>query len=160
MKTNYRPEIDGLRAIAVGGVILYHTQKSFFGYQIFPGGYLGVNIFFVISGYLITSIILNELIQTDSFSFKNFYIRRIRRILPALLFVILTSLPVAWLYLIPNIYRVYPDKLFCNNRLANRCVANDQDNLFYYDDDHLSLKGSELLVNEIMKIINLIINKK
>ena len=60
----------------------------------------------------------------------------------------------------PNIYRVYPDKLFCNKKLKNRCVANDQNNLFYYDDDHLSLKGSELIVDEIMKNINVIINKE
>ena len=68
---NYRPEIDGLRAIAVFSVIIYHTQFSFFGYQLFEGGFIGVDIFFVISGYLITSIILKELIVTGSFSFKN-----------------------------------------------------------------------------------------
>ena len=99
MKFTYRPEIDGLRAIAVGGVILYHAQISILGYQPFKGGFIGVDIFFVISGYLITSIILKELITTGSFSFKYFYERRIRRILPALLFVMLVSLPFAWMYL-------------------------------------------------------------
>ena len=93
MKINYRPEIDGLRAIAVMSVVLYHAQINFYGYQSFKGGYIGVDIFFVISGYLITSIILKELITTQTFVFKNFYERRIRRILPALLFVILVSLP-------------------------------------------------------------------
>ena len=98
----YRPEIDGLRAIAVGAVILYHAQITIFGYQPFKGGFLGVDIFFVISGYLITSIILKELVTTGSFSFKHFYERRIRRILPALLFVMLVSLPFAWMYLLPS----------------------------------------------------------
>jgi len=102
VKLTYRPEIDGLRAIAVGAVILYHAQITVFGHQPFKGGFIGVDIFFVISGYLITSIILKELITTGSFSFKYFYERRIRRILPVLLFVMLASLPFAWLYLLPS----------------------------------------------------------
>ena len=102
MKLLYRPEIDGLRAIAVVAVILYHAQITILGYQPFKGGFIGVDIFFVISGYLITSIILKELVTTGSFSFKNFYERRIRRILPVLLFVMLASLPFAWMYILPN----------------------------------------------------------
>ena len=102
MKITYRPEIDGLRAIAVGAVILYHAQISVSGHQPFEGGFIGVDIFFVISGYLITSIILKELLTNGSFSFKNFYERRIRRILPALIFVMLVSLPFAWMYLLPS----------------------------------------------------------
>jgi peptidoglycan/LPS O-acetylase OafA/YrhL len=102
MKINYRPEIDGLRSIAVGAVILYHAQFTILGYEAFKGGFIGVDIFFVISGYLITSIILKELVTTDSFSVKHFYQRRIRRILPALLFVMLASLPFAWIYLLPS----------------------------------------------------------
>jgi len=101
MKLTYRPEIDGLRAIAVGAVILYHAQITILGYQPFKGGFIGVDIFFVISGYLITSIILKELVTTGTFSFKHFYERRVRRILPALLFVMLVSLPFAWMYLLP-----------------------------------------------------------
>ena len=101
-QNNYRPEIDGLRAIAVVAVILYHAQIILTGDQLFKGGFIGVDIFFVISGYLITSIILKELITTGSFSFKYFYERRIRRILPVLIFVMLVSLPFAWLYLLPN----------------------------------------------------------
>ena len=103
MKINYRPEIDGLRAIAVSAIIIYHSQISLYGFRLFEGGFLGVDIFFVISGYLITSIILKELITTNEFSFKNFYERRIRRIFPALLFVILISLPFAWILLFPSI---------------------------------------------------------
>ncbi len=101
-KLAYRPEIDGIRAIAVGSVVLYHSQLKIFDYQIFKGGFIGVDIFFVISGYLITSIILKELISKGSFSIKYFYERRIRRILPALLVVILTSLIFAWIYLLPT----------------------------------------------------------
>jgi peptidoglycan/LPS O-acetylase OafA/YrhL len=102
MKLTYRPEIDGLRAIAVGAVILYHAQITILGHQPFKGGFIGVDIFFVISGYLIASIILQELVTTGSFSFKYFYERRIRRILPVLLFVMLVSLPFAWVFLLPS----------------------------------------------------------
>ena len=101
MKLKYRPEIDGLRAIAVTAVILYHAQITIQDIDYFKGGFIGVDIFFVISGYLITSIILKELISNSSFSFLNFYEKRIRRILPALLFVILISIPFAWIYLLP-----------------------------------------------------------
>jgi len=103
MKIAYRPEIDGLRAIAVVAVILYHAQITIFGQQLFKNRFLGVDIFFVISGYLITSIILKELVTTGSFSFNRFYKRRIRRILPALLIVMLVSLPFAWMYLLPRV---------------------------------------------------------
>jgi peptidoglycan/LPS O-acetylase OafA/YrhL len=102
MKLTYRPEIDGLRAIAVSVVILYHAQITILAHQLFKGGFIGVDIFFVISGYLITSIILKELFTTGYFSFKYFYERRVRRILPVLLFVMLVSLPFAWMYLIPS----------------------------------------------------------
>ena len=102
MKLNYRPEIDGLRAIAVLAVIFYHAQITTLDHQVFQGGFIGVDIFFVISGYLITSIILKELISTGTFSFKYFYERRIRRILPALILVMLVSFPFAWKYIIPG----------------------------------------------------------
>ena len=102
MKIIYRPEIDGLRAIAVGVVILYHSNISLFGHKHFEGGFIGVDIFFVISGYLITSIILKEIITTGSISFRYFYERRIRRILPVLLFVMLVSFLFAWMYLLPS----------------------------------------------------------
>ena len=91
MKINYRPEIDGLRAIAVFSVIIYHARDSFL-----PGGFLGVDIFFVISGYLITSLILKELQLTNKFSFSNFYERRIRRIIPALLVVMILSTCISY----------------------------------------------------------------
>ena len=75
---NYRAEIDGLRAIAVLSVILYHAQIEIFGRDWFEGGFIGVDIFFVISGYLITRIILTELEQTNTFNFIKFYERRAR----------------------------------------------------------------------------------
>ena len=78
----YRPEIDGLRALAVFPVIFFHA-----GFEIFDGGFVGVDIFFVISGYLITSILIQDL-DNKRFSIINFYERRARRILPALYFVI------------------------------------------------------------------------
>ena len=102
MKLNYRPEIDGLRALAVISVIIYHAKISYLDHKILTGGFIGVDIFFVISGYLITSIIYKELITTGTFSFKYFYERRIRRILPALLVIILVTLPLAWVYLLPH----------------------------------------------------------
>ena len=102
MKIRYRPEIDGLRAIAVMSVVIYHAQINYLGNIIFQGGYLGVDIFFVISGYLITSIIFKEIKITKKFSFIKFYERRIRRIIPALIVVIAASIPFAWIYLLPN----------------------------------------------------------
>ena len=98
MKLNYRPEIDGLRAIAVIAVILYHAQISKFFY----GGHVGVDIFFVISGYLITSIIFKELLNTNSFNFKYFFERRIRRILPVLFTMKLAVIPFALILLPPS----------------------------------------------------------
>lgn len=101
MKLTYRPEIDGLRGIAVLAVILYHTQITLFDHNFFDGGFIGVDIFFVISGYLITSLILKELETTGKFSFIYFYERRARRILPVLFVVMFASLPAAWMYLLP-----------------------------------------------------------
>jgi peptidoglycan/LPS O-acetylase OafA/YrhL len=102
MKILYRPEIDGLRAISVFSVILFHAQINIFDNQMFKGGFIGVDIFFVISGYLITSLILKEIIVNHSFSFINFYQRRARRILPVLLIVIITSMPFAWFLMHPG----------------------------------------------------------
>ena len=92
----YRPEIDGLRAIAVVSVMLFHA-----GFAWCSGGYVGVDIFFVISGYLITSIIINER-ENGRFSFVAFYERRVRRILPSLFTVLLACLLPAWLWMTPD----------------------------------------------------------
>ena len=85
----YRPELDGLRAIAVIGVILFHMELEYI-----QGGFVGVDVFFVISGYLITSIILKEY-NNSTFTLLNFWLRRIRRILPALSIMILTTLIIS-----------------------------------------------------------------
>ena len=91
----YRREIDGLRALAVLPVILFHAGFSSFG-----GGYVGVDVFFVISGYLITRLIAAEL-DAGRFSLWDFYERRARRILPALFAVVLACLPFAWAWMLP-----------------------------------------------------------
>ena len=96
MKNSYRPEIDGLRALAVLSVIFFHA-----GISLFKGGYVGVDIFFVISGYLITTVILKD-IEKGKFSITYFYQRRARRILPALITTIVLSLPVALILLPPS----------------------------------------------------------
>lgn len=96
MKLKYRPEVDGLRAISVLLVIFYHAQLSFNGIQIVHGGFIGVDIFFVISGYLITSLLLKELLKDNNFSILEFYQRRIRRIIPLLIIVTIVSLPLGW----------------------------------------------------------------
>ena len=93
---NYRAEIDGLRALAVLPVIFFHA-----GFEWFNGGYIGVDVFFVISGYLITTIIISEMSE-ERFSIVNFYDRRARRILPALFFVMAMCIPFAWFWLTPN----------------------------------------------------------
>jgi peptidoglycan/LPS O-acetylase OafA/YrhL len=77
---NYKAEIDGLRALSILGVILFHINQD-----IFSGGFIGVDIFFLISGYLITKVIIADF-SKKRFSLLNFYQKRIRRILPALLF--------------------------------------------------------------------------
>jgi peptidoglycan/LPS O-acetylase OafA/YrhL len=96
MTMQYRAEIDGLRAIAVLPVMLFHA-----GFALFSGGFVGVDVFFVISGYLITTIILSELTE-GKFSITSFYERRARRILPVLFFVMAVCLPAAWLLLLPS----------------------------------------------------------
>ena len=95
MSLKYRPEIDGLRAVAVVAVVLYHAGAS-----AFSGGYVGVDVFFVISGYLITSILVSDLDQ-KRFSIWYFYERRVRRILPALFVVLLFCWIGSWLWMTP-----------------------------------------------------------
>ena len=134
MKLTYRPEIDGLRAIAVGAVILYHAQITILGHQPFKGGFIGVDIFFVISGYLITSIILKELVNKGTFSFKYFYERRVRRILPLLIFVILVSLPIAWMYLLPSNLLVFSKSILYS-------LAFSSNFYFHYSGLEYSVEG-------------------
>jgi len=96
MNLTYRPEIDGLRTLAVVPVILFHAGASWL-----PGGFVGVDIFFVISGYLISSIILRE-VQAGEFSFLRFYERRLRRIIPALLVMLLVTVAMFQVIALPD----------------------------------------------------------
>lgn len=101
----YRPDIDGLRAIAILAVVLFHLNPA-----LVPGGYVGVDVFFVISGYLITSIVFRE-IRSGDFSLGRFYERRIRRLLPALLVVMAASFAAAWMLLLPADFRMFSEAL-------------------------------------------------
>lgn len=95
----YRRDIDGLRAIAILPVLLFHAFP-----QILPGGFTGVDVFFVISGYLITGILLKNL-HEGRFRFWDFYARRIKRLFPALLAVFMATLVMGWLVLFPDAFR-------------------------------------------------------
>ena len=98
-KSHYRPDIDGLRAIAVLAVVIYHAFP-----KILKGGFIGVDVFFVISGYLISKILFQSL-NNGSFSFVDFYSRRIRRIFPALIVILLSCFIFGWLILTAEEFR-------------------------------------------------------
>ena len=96
-QTHYRPNIDGLRAVAVLLVLLFHANIAF------PGGFVGVDVFFVISGYLITSLILRD-VAGSKFSFYEFWKRRTRRIIPASATMVLVVLAFGFFLLFPSDY--------------------------------------------------------
>lgn len=95
-RAGYRPDIDGLRAVAVLAVVIFHLNKGWL-----PGGFTGVDVFFVISGFLITGI-LSRGLQAGSFSYSQFYLARARRILPATIFCIVVSLVVGSIVMLPQ----------------------------------------------------------
>lgn len=117
-KSAYRPEIDGLRAIAVTAVILYHAKISFFGWEVARSGFLGVDVFFVISGYLISKIILAN-VTAGTFTYREFYERRARRILPALLIVTVACWPAAWLYMTSEQFENFSRSVTATSLLAS-----------------------------------------
>jgi peptidoglycan/LPS O-acetylase OafA/YrhL len=121
----YRREIDGLRAVAVVPVILFHA-----GLTVFSGGYVGVDVFFVISGFLITSILIDELTQ-GSFSITRFYERRARRILPALFFVMLCCIPFAWVWMLPSELKSFSQSLVAVTLFTSNI-------LFWYGDGYFA----------------------
>ena len=102
----YRADIDGLRAVAIVPVVLYHG-----GIAGFSGGFVGVDVFFVISGFLITSFILTEM-DRGGFSLRSFYLRRIRRIFPALFLIVAFCSAIGWFLLTPNDYRRLGESIF------------------------------------------------
>lgn len=109
----YRPDIDGLRAIAVLAVVLYHA-----GMPLVPGGYLGVDVFFVISGYLITLILVADL-DRGGIDFRRFYERRVRRILPALVLVLACSVPFALWLMLPEFRENFGQEMFATLAFTN-----------------------------------------
>ncbi len=96
----FRPDIEGLRGIAIVLVVMYHLRTS-----LVQGGYVGVDVFFVLSGYLITSLLVNEIQSTGSVDFVAFYSRRARRLLPGLALVVLVMIPVSFLVYAPLEHR-------------------------------------------------------
>jgi len=127
----YRKEIDGLRSIAVLSVLFYHAQ-----FNMFSGGFIGVDIFFVISGFLITSIILKDLNQSN-FSIKNFYLRRARRILPALFFVLFLTSFIGYFILTPMQFKDLSQSIFATSTFSSNIY-------FYLKLDYFSTQ-SELI---------------
>ena len=120
----YRRELDGLRAVAVVSVIFFHT-----GFSVFGGGFVGVDVFFVISGYLITSLLIAELERGD-FSLSRFYERRARRILPALFFVMLTCLPFAYMWMLPSQLKDFAQSLVAVVFFASNILFWREDGYF------------------------------
>ena len=106
-KKSYRKEIDGLRVIAIIPVILYHT----FILKFAEGGFIGVDIFFVISGYLITTLLLEEISQKNSIKLGSFYLRRVRRIVPLLFFITILSIYPAYKLLFPFTFAEFGQSL-------------------------------------------------
>lgn len=125
----YRPEIDGLRSVAVLPVVAFHA-----GVTAIPGGFAGVDVFFVISGFLITSIIAEEA-EAGRFSIARFYDRRARRILHALFFVMLVTLPFAWQVMVP-----YQLEDMAQSALATLLFMFNV--LFWFEADYFAVEGS------------------
>ena len=124
VKIDFRPELNGLRALAVLAVILFHA-----GFNSFKGGFVGVDIFFVISGYLITYIMLVEK-QAGAFSLVHFYERRVKRILPALFVVVATTLPFAWFLMNPHQLKEYSQSVAAVSLSLSNVLFWQQSNYF------------------------------
>ena len=116
MALRYRAEIDGLRAFAVVPVILFHA-----GFKLFGGGFVGVDVFFVISGYLITAVLAED-IENKRFSIVDFYERRARRILPALFLVMFGCIPFAWMWMLPDPLENFGQSLVATTLFSNNVL--------------------------------------
>lgn len=137
-RIKFRDDITALRALAVISVLLYHAE-----FQLFKGGWLGVDIFFVISGYLISNIIFSEL-TNNSFSFKEFYRRRAKRILPAVTTTLIFTIPFSYILLVPKELLEYSrslisslfflfELLFSKFRLLQFCTSKKNASLAHVD---------------------------
>lgn len=124
MISNYKPEIDGLRALAIISVIIYHAEITLYDFTVLQGGYLGVDIFFVISGFIISTLLLRELETHKKISVTYFYERRLRRIFPVLLFTLLFSTILGWFFLLPSEF------IFFAKSVINSIIFNA--NHFFY----------------------------
>lgn len=120
----YRRDIDGLRALAIVPVILFHA-----GFDLIPGGYIGVDVFFVISGFLITRIVYRE-ITANKFTISGFYARRFRRILPALFVVTLATIPVAWAIFTPRLMDDFAKNVIATSTFTSNILASLQTGYF------------------------------
>ena len=132
MSREYRHEIDGLRCIAVILVILYHSEFNIGDYTLFTGGFIGVDIFFVISGYLITSLILKDLYE-NSFSILFFYERRFRRIIPVFVIVLIFSLCMGWIFLVPGDFKSLSFTSITSIVFGSNILFSSQDNYLLGD---------------------------
>jgi peptidoglycan/LPS O-acetylase OafA/YrhL len=164
----YRSDIDVLRALSVIAVMLYHANFKINNNLILPGGFLGVDIFFVISGYLITNIILQDL-KNKKFSLKYFYERRIRRIIPAFLFLCLVTTPVAYLIMFPTNFLEFSESLFSSLFFISNIYFSNSNNLYGAEDNFLlpllhtwslSIEEQFYLLLPIFLILTFRFNKK
>ncbi|WP_194469664.1 acyltransferase family protein [Bradyrhizobium sp. CCBAU 51753] len=110
--TAYRPDIDGLRAIAVTAVVVYHAFP-----ELLPGGFVGVDVFFVISGFLISGIIFDDM-ESRRFSLARFYARRVRRIFPALVVVVCATIVASWFILLPAAFEHFGRQVIASSLFA------------------------------------------
>src|SRR5919107_2087920 len=125
VRLSYSPGLDGLRAIAVMAVLLYHADLSFI-----PGGFLGVEIFFVISGYLITALLLAEWHKRGHIDLKNFWLRRARRLLPALYVLLVVCLAYAVVFLPGEVARLRDDVVAAIGYVTNWYLILGQESYF------------------------------
>ncbi len=126
----YFPHIDGLRGIAVLLVLLFHLDNSFF-----KGGYIGVDVFFVISGYLISTILINK-IDSNTFSFKDFYLRRMKRLMPAMLFVVVLTMIMG--------YFIFPLHLLEKSLKSATASILSFSNIFFFNESGYFDSGAHL----------------
>ncbi len=129
-KKNYYPHIDGLRGIAVLLVLLFHIDVSFF-----KGGYIGVDVFFVISGFLISTLLINK-IDNNNFSFKDFYLRRLKRLMPSMLFVVILTTIMSFF--------IFPLHLFERSLKTSTSTVLSFSNIFFFNESGYFDSGAHL----------------